>query len=140
VRSLAHGVPMIDNRRLYSLIGQRVRRIREMQNPRMSQEELARILELKRTSITNVERGNQKLTLGALYRLCERFGLEIAELVPRVSDVSLAEAQSIIIGGKSHEVGIKTAGIVARLRPAQSDRVARSGTKGEYAKTIRKAD
>lgn len=108
---------MIDNQRLYILIGERVRRIREMQTPRMSQEDLARILDLKRTSVTNIERGNQKLTLDTLYRLCERFGLGIQEIMPAVSDVTRAEERSIVVGGKSHEVGVKTASLVARLRP-----------------------
>jgi transcriptional regulator with XRE-family HTH domain len=109
---------MIDDHRLYSLIGARVRRIRESQTPRMSQEDLARILELKRTSITNIERGNQKLTVDAIYRLCERFGLGIHEIMPPVSDVTCAQERSIVVGGKSHEVGVKTASLVARLRPA----------------------
>jgi len=108
---------MIDNDRLFALIGERVRRLREAQAPRMSQEELAQFLDLKRTSITNIERGNQKITLDAIYRLCERFGLEIGEIVPSVSEVTRSESRSIVVGGESHEVGTKTADLVARLRP-----------------------
>jgi transcriptional regulator with XRE-family HTH domain len=108
---------MLDSQRLYVLIGERVRRLREAQTPRMSQEDLALILDLKRTSITNIELGNQKLTLDTLYRLCERFGLAVQELMPPVSDVARAEERSVIVGGESHEVGIKTASLVARLRP-----------------------
>jgi transcriptional regulator with XRE-family HTH domain len=108
---------MIDSERLYVLIGERVRRIRDAQTPRMSQEDLARILDLKRTSITNIERGNQKLTLDTLYRLCERFGLAVEEIMPPVSEVMRAEERSVVVGGESHEVGIKTASLVARLRP-----------------------
>jgi transcriptional regulator with XRE-family HTH domain len=108
---------MIDSERLYVLIGERVRRIREAQTPRMSQGELARILDLKRTSITNIELGNQKLPVDTLYRLCERFGLAVQEIMPPVSDVTHAEGRSIVVGGKSHDVGVKTASLVARLRP-----------------------
>jgi transcriptional regulator with XRE-family HTH domain len=108
---------MIDNSRLYALIGERVRRVREAQTPRMSQAELARILELRRTSITNIERGNQKLTLDTIYRLCERFGLQIPEILPPVADVTQIEERSIVVGGRAHEVGVKTASVVARLRP-----------------------
>src|SRR5579863_5110080 len=103
---------MIDSERLYILIGERVRRIREAQTPRMSQEDLARILELKRTSITNIERGNQKLTLDTIYRLCERFGLTVNEVIPPVADVTHAEERSVVVGGESQEVGIKTATLV----------------------------
>lgn len=108
---------MLDNERLYALIGERVRRVRETQTPRLSQEDLAEILDLKRTSITNIERGNQKVTLDSLYRLCERFGLDIHEILPRVSDVTRVNERSVVVGGKSHEVGLKTADAVARLRP-----------------------
>ena len=62
---------MIDHDRLYELIGERIRSIREAQTPRMSQEDLAQVLSLKRTSITNIESGQQRLTLEAIYRLCE---------------------------------------------------------------------
>jgi transcriptional regulator with XRE-family HTH domain len=113
---------MIDNERLYKLIGERVRRIRETQTPRMSQEDLARLLDLKRTSITNIERGNQKPTLDTIYRLCERFGLAVQEIIPPVSDVARADERSIIVGGESHEVGMKTATVVARLRPGMRAR------------------
>jgi transcriptional regulator with XRE-family HTH domain len=108
---------MIDSQRLYVLIGERVRRLRDAQTPRMSQEDLARILDLKRTSITNIERGNQKLTLDTLYRLCERFGLAVQEMMPPVSEVTHAEGRSVTVGGESQDVGMKTASLVARLRP-----------------------
>jgi DNA-binding XRE family transcriptional regulator len=108
---------MLDAQRLYTLIGDRVRRIRETQTPRMSQEDLARILELKRTSVTNIELGKQKLTLDAVYRLCEHFGLDISEIMPAVADVTHALGRSVVVGGKAQEVGVKTASVVERLRP-----------------------
>jgi transcriptional regulator with XRE-family HTH domain len=108
---------LIDSQKLYQLIGERVRRIRESQTPRMNQDDLARILELKRTSITNIERGKQKISLDCLYRFCDRFGVSIQEFIPPVSDVAHGDERSIVVGGESHEVGAKTASLVARLRP-----------------------
>lgn len=113
---------MIDNDRLYALIGERIRTIRETQTPRMSQEQLARLLDLKRTSITNIEQGNQKVSLEALYRLCERFSLQIQELLPPVPRVTRTEAKAVVVGGKEHEVGVKTASLVERLRPSSRAR------------------
>ena len=75
---------MLDTERLYAEIGKRVRTIRESQTPRLSQGDLARILELKRTSVTNIESGRQKMTVDTLYRMCEYFGLDIGELMPPV--------------------------------------------------------
>jgi len=108
---------MINSELLYKGIGARVRGVREAQTPRLSQEQLARILDLKRTSITNIERGNQKLTLDTIYAFCERFGMQIHEILPPVDEVIVDEERSIVVGGKAHEVGIKTASLVARLRP-----------------------
>jgi transcriptional regulator with XRE-family HTH domain len=102
--------------------GERVRRIRETQTPRMSQEDLAKILELKRTSVTNIESGNQKPTLDTLYLLCERFGLEFRDFMPTLAEVTATEERSVVVGGQAQEVGVKTANLVARLRPVRARR------------------
>jgi transcriptional regulator with XRE-family HTH domain len=106
---------MLDTEHLYIAIGSRIKRIREAAD--MTQEDLARVLELKRTSITNIERGNQKPTLDTLYRLCERFGLEISKVIPPVVDVTREDERSVVVGGKTQEVGAKTAIVLERLRP-----------------------
>lgn len=113
---------MLDSNRLCKLIGERVKRIRETQTPRLSQEGLAEVLGLTRTSVTNIERGNQKPTLDTLYRLCEHFRLEIQELIPSVAEVTRTDPRSIVVGGRSHEVGSKTASAVNRLRPTHGTR------------------
>src|SRR5579885_929999 len=111
------GGVMLDSDRLYKLIGERVRQIREAQEPRMSQDQLAKILGLKRTSITNIERGNQKPTLDTLYRFCEHFGISLSEVAPSLSDVTHTPARPVVVGGKSQEVSEKVASLVERLRP-----------------------
>jgi len=108
---------MLDTERLYAEIGRRVRRIRETQTPRMSQDDLARILDLKRTSITNIESGRQKMTVDTLYRLCEYFALDISEVLPPVAAYKLAQERSVVVGGKATELPLKTATLVERLRP-----------------------
>jgi DNA-binding XRE family transcriptional regulator len=109
---------MVDSDRLYELVGDRIRHIREAQTPRMSQSDLARILGLQRTSVTNIELGKQKPTLDTLLRLCEHFALEIDAIVPKLRDVSLVQARSVTIGGKAQEVGAKTASLLNSLRPS----------------------
>jgi DNA-binding XRE family transcriptional regulator len=113
---------MLDSDRLYEKIGKRVQRIRETTKPRMSQADLAEILGLKRTSITNIENGNQRPTLDTLYRLCEHFALEIAEVVPTVAEVTQPSQESVIVGGASQMVGVLTASVVNRLRPSARSR------------------
>lgn len=113
---------MLDSDRLYGLIGDRIRQIREGQTPRMSQAGLAAVLDLKRTSVTNIEAGAQKPTLDTLYRFCEHFGIEVAEIIPSVAAVTRTEARPVVIGGQAQEVGAKTANVLNRLRPPHSKR------------------
>ena len=113
---------MLDSDKLYELIGDRIRRIREAQTPRMSQGDLAKILGLQRTSVTNMELGKQKPTLETLLRLCEHFALEIDAIVPRLREVELVQARSVVIGGKAQEVGAKTANLLSSLRPSARER------------------
>jgi DNA-binding XRE family transcriptional regulator len=115
---------MVDSVQLYELIGAQIRRIREAQSPPMSQGTLAKILGLTRTSVTNIESGNQKPTLDALYRFCEHFHLEIAEIMPKVRDVAQAQAEprSVVVGGKTQELPVKTAALVKRLLPTTRTR------------------
>ncbi len=54
----------------------------------MTQAELARLVGLERTSITNIEKGNQKVSLHALYRICEVLKVSIADALPQQSEVS----------------------------------------------------
>lgn len=110
---------MLDFEQLNALLGQRIRRVRETQSPPMSQGRLAEILQLQRTSVTNIEAGRQKPTLEMLYRFCEHFGLTIGEFLPDVSDVVKLESELLIIGSQRVDVGVKTAGFINELR-AQS--------------------
>ena len=109
---------MLDTELLYRRVGEGIRQFREAQTPRMSQGELAKVLGLKRTSVTNIESGYQKPSLDTLYRLCEHFGIEINELIPAVREVSRTEARSIEVGGRTQELPPKTADLVDRIRPA----------------------
>jgi DNA-binding XRE family transcriptional regulator len=113
---------MLNSDKLYELIGDRIRRIREAQTPRMSQGNLAKVLGLQRTSVTNIELGKQKPTLDALLRLCEHFALEIDAIVPKLREVSLVQARSVVVGGKAQEVGAKTATLLSSLRPSSRER------------------
>lgn len=81
---------MVDERRLYQAIGQKIRQLRETQQGsgvRMTQVELAEMVGLERTSITNIERGNQKVPLHVLFRICEALKAPISDVLPQVSEV-----------------------------------------------------
>lgn len=108
---------MLDEKKLYASIGSRIRQVREAQEPRMSQDGLAQALKLKRTSITNIESGKQKLSLETIYLFCERFGLKVSDVLPDIGEVTYAHERSVTVAGESYAVGAKTADLVESLRP-----------------------
>jgi transcriptional regulator with XRE-family HTH domain len=81
---------MIDERRLFKEVGQKVRQLREAQTggrTKLTQAELAEMVGLERTSITNIERGNQKVPLHVLYRICEALRAPVADVMPQVAEI-----------------------------------------------------
>ena len=81
---------MIDDGRLYPLLGERLRKLREEQETtrrRMTQAELAAMVGLERTSITNIEKGTQKVPLHVLYKICDALGAHVTDVLPAMADV-----------------------------------------------------
>lgn len=81
---------MIDDRRLYQTLGERLRALREQHGggrSRMTQAVLANHVDLERTSITNIEKGAQKVPLHVLFRICETLGVSVAEVLPTLQEV-----------------------------------------------------
>jgi transcriptional regulator with XRE-family HTH domain len=77
--------------RLYKLFGLKVKKIRERKE--LSQAVVAKEIGLSRTSITNIERGHQHVSLHMLYELSRVLGVEIVELLPERAE--LIEKRSI---------------------------------------------
>jgi len=75
---------MIDQTAFYTEVGRRIHRARR---GRMTQEQLANSVRLTRTSITNIERGRQKLLLHTLADIAEALRVEPASLLPQDAGV-----------------------------------------------------
>ncbi len=89
-------------------------RLREMRRRvGLSQDQLANAARLSRTSIVNVERGRQGVSLGTLYRLADALSCSPAQLLPARQEV---EMPRIAIG--SEAVSARQA-VLAVLRRAQ---------------------
>lgn len=92
-------------RRLYLELGVRVRRRREALDK--TQEELATDVGVSRSSIANIERGQQHAAVHVLLGLAEALGMEMRELLPtRAELVALVDASRDVpklvnIGGES---------------------------------------
>ncbi|WP_395015326.1 helix-turn-helix domain-containing protein [Dongia sp.] len=65
---------------LYRLFGDRVREIRDQKN--VTQEELARRVDLSRTSITNIEKGRQRVLLHQVVEIASALDVNVRELMP----------------------------------------------------------
>ncbi|WP_369292811.1 helix-turn-helix domain-containing protein [Variovorax sp. J22R115] len=82
---------MIDEGSLYLRLGERVRALRTQASDdgaRMTQARLAELVGLERTSITNIEKGMQKVPLHVLYRICEALRVSPAYLLPPISELA----------------------------------------------------
>lgn len=87
---------MIDERLVYVVLGEKVRKLRESQlggRGRMTQLELAEMVGLERTSITNIERGNQKVPIHVLYKICEALKTPLVDALPSAAEVQVAKSE-----------------------------------------------
>lgn len=106
---------MIDENRLYGLLGERLRKLREefyKPEGRMTQAGLAAMVNLERTSITNIEKGTQKVSLHALYGICAALQANVLDVLPSPSEVArekaLPEKTQLEFGGKTYTAPPKT--------------------------------
>lgn len=76
---------MRDDDRIYRLVGERVR-ARRKKIP-LTQEQLAKIVGLSRTSMTNIEKGRQRLQVHTLYMLSDALRTEPADLLPQKAEL-----------------------------------------------------
>lgn len=96
--------------RLYSLVGQRVRKRR--QDLATTQAELAQRIGVTRTSVTNLERGRQQMPLHQLLAIAHVLDVELADLLPTRAELGLTGAPVEVDGQKAP----KTAKLISDLQ------------------------
>lgn len=74
---------------LYTQTGRLIRAVRKAKG--WTQGQLASEVGLSRTSITNIERGHQKIFLDALWDIAARLGVSITRLIPESGQTPLQE-------------------------------------------------
>lgn len=102
---------MIDERRLYAHVGRKIKELREGElggRRRVTQAQLASQVGLERTSITNIEKGEQKVPLHVLYKICSVLNGDIKELLPSIGEVKADDVLPQALP--------KTAAVLQRLR------------------------
>jgi transcriptional regulator with XRE-family HTH domain len=105
---------MINEDALYVRIGAQLKAIRtNSSNRQLTQEKLASIVGLERTSITNIEAGKQRLPLHVLYELCNALGVEVSEVLPPYNSIADSpQKEAVQIGDKSLELTSQIANLV----------------------------
>src|SRR5258708_525228 len=78
--------PLESQRLFYGEVGRRIREARKRRTPALTQDELARLVGLTRTSITNVEQGRQKCLLHTLAEIANALEVEVASLIPSLTE------------------------------------------------------
>lgn len=73
---------MANREEVYSRFGRMLARCRERAG--LTQEKLAGLVGLSRTSVANIERGRQPVQLHTLYVVADALGVEIPDLLPAV--------------------------------------------------------
>lgn len=97
-------ITKIDRDKLNQEIGSRLKRIRESCTPKLTQGELADMLGVKRTSITNIEQGTQRATLYLVYLLAEQLRIPLEQILPSPDDekiltsVETSEVEEVNLG------------------------------------------
>ncbi|MGB6298877.1 MAG: helix-turn-helix domain-containing protein [Rivularia sp. (in: cyanobacteria)] len=90
---------MVDSQEFYLEVGNRVRQAR--QKIGMSQEALASLVSLTRTSVTNIEKGRQKFLVHTLMDLASALQVEPETLLPNKQDNLETELDDLL---KNHSL------------------------------------
>jgi transcriptional regulator with XRE-family HTH domain len=74
---------IINRRELYRIVGGKVKLARKAS--KLTQEDLASRVSMTRTSVTNIEKGRQKILLHTLFDLAAAMKVPVANLIPEPS-------------------------------------------------------
>ena len=92
---------MNEHDEFYAQVGLCIRKARK--KSKMTQEQLADAVELTRTSITNIERGRQRLPLHTLAAIATSLQVEITELLPEEQQPELETLRRALSGRPTSE-------------------------------------
>lgn len=92
----------VDEALLYRIIGERLKQLRL--EAHVTQAQLAEVVGVLRTSVTNIEAGRQKPPLHLLYRMCVAFDVEVSSILPLNKEVAEASAMPFDIYTSSDEL------------------------------------
>lgn len=80
-------------KRLYGIIGQRLRQARRAKD--ISQDAVAECLQIGRSSVANFERGRQKFPVHQLYAFADFVGIPVEDVFPRANELRADGSQAL---------------------------------------------
>jgi DNA-binding XRE family transcriptional regulator len=81
-----------EQKAFYEEVGRRIRSARLRRKPVLTQEDLGKEVGLTRTSITNVEKGRQKVPIHTLVELANVLRTDLSTLLPLTEPLALAHS------------------------------------------------
>lgn len=111
---------MINEEKIYEVIRRNIKSLREKHpktEEKITQLKLADAIGIERSTLTNIELGNQRPPVHVIYRLCDYFGIALDELMPKLADVQDApQTTRVGVGPDQYELPSKTHAAIDRLR------------------------
>lgn len=99
---------MIEESRLYLALGESIRARRLLAE--FTQAQLAEQVGLERTSITNIEKGMQKVPLHVLFRICDALNVSTTTLLESLQRDAYADRRESEIDGAVIKAQLSSAG------------------------------
>lgn len=112
---------MIDDEKVYSVVCEKIRELRRKHpntERKITQQELANSIGIERSTLANIELGNQRPPLHIIYALSDYFNIALTDLIPPKEKVLQKKPPSlnVTIGSTDHEVSEKTARLLDKVR------------------------
>ena len=111
---------MRDEQLIYDHISRRIKKLRQSHpktERKTTQDQLAKACGIDRSTLTNIELGNQRPPIFVIYRVCDFFGIDLDDVLPNLESVFAEDSTSVEVGDTVHRVsGDKTATVIKSLR------------------------
>lgn len=107
---------MIREDLIYETVSRKIRELRQrhpVSETKITQRALAEEIGIDRSTLTNIEIGNQRPPLHVIYAICAYFDVPLSEFLPSLSSVlEHSSSEKIVVGDSEHEVQGKTGALL----------------------------
>ena len=106
---------MISEAQVYRSIGARIRDARK--SNKTTQLDLAKGVQLERSSIANIEAGNQRVPVHVLYRIAQKLGRDVNQFLPAPAELMSTQEADVAydLEGQIRHVPPSVADVLAKI-------------------------